>query len=457
MGGENGTALHAPATNLVAREAPHGNDHPGLLRASSRSPPGDKKKSTFCLRGRNKERRSHPSDEMRSGAVCALAAALAASCIGSAHAAGHCTAQRCGGPDTVGPRGALRLRGGADAGVSTATESAAAEKELGNTLYAKKDFEGALMHYTAAAGLEPTAIVYLNNMAAALFGLQKYQECLDTCKKAVEVGKEHRADFKDLARAYARMGNALVKLGDLEAACEQYDNSLMEHKDPQVALKAKDTRRLIEKKAAEAYLDPEKAEECRKRGNELFKEGKWVDAIREYSDGLKRDPNNHLIYSNRGAAYIKVMDLGSALRDCEKCIELRPDFPRAYARKATVEILCKQVHKAKETVELGLKVSPDDLELKDVQRKVQMQVMGVGLSQEEREQRAKEAMKDPKIVQIMQVCATACVCACQRACAPVHQLPCAWRCSWSRRHAARTPIAVQGVCSDTRSRDEGWA
>ena len=33
MGGENGTALHAPATNLVAREAPHGNDHPGLLPA----------------------------------------------------------------------------------------------------------------------------------------------------------------------------------------------------------------------------------------------------------------------------------------------------------------------------------------------------------------------------------------------------------------------------------------
>jgi hypothetical protein len=35
--------------------------------------------------------------------------------------------------------------------------------------------------------------------------------------------------------------------------------------------------------------------------------------------------------------------MGSALRDCEKCIELKPEFPRAYARKATVEILCKQV------------------------------------------------------------------------------------------------------------------
>jgi stress-induced-phosphoprotein 1 len=245
-------------------------------------------------------------------------------------------------------------------------------------------------------------MVYLNNMAAAYFGLKKFSECVDTCKKALEVGKENRADFKDVARAYARMGNALVKLDDLEGAVLQYEKSLMEHRDPHVELKSKDTQRLIDKRAAEAYLDPVKAEEQRLLGNEFFKAGKWVEAIKEYSEGLKRDPNNHLIYSNRGATYLKVMDMGSALRDCEKCIELKPDFPRAYARKATVEILCKQVHKAKETVELGLKLCPDDAELKEVQRKVQMQVYGVGLTPEEREQRAKEAMKDPKIVSIMQ-------------------------------------------------------
>lgn len=198
------------------------------------------------------------------------------------------------------------------------------------------------------------------------------------------------------------MGNAMAKLDDLEGAIEQYDNSLMEHKDPQVELKRKDAARTLEKRAAEAYLDPEKAEECRQKGNEFFKAGQWVDAIKQYTEGLRRDPNNHLIYSNRGATYIKVMDMGSALRDCEKCIELKPEFPRAYARKATVEILCKQVHKAKETVETGLKMAPNDAELKDVQRKVHMQIAGVGLSAEEREQRAKEAMKDPNIVSIMQ-------------------------------------------------------
>ena len=48
-----------------------------------------------------------------------------------------------------------------------------------------------------------------------------------------------------------------------------------------------------------AYLNPEKAEEHRQTGNAFFKEGKWVDAIKEYTEGLRRDPQNHLIYSNR--------------------------------------------------------------------------------------------------------------------------------------------------------------
>ena len=72
---------------------------------------------------------------------------------------------------------------------------AAKERELGNAAYTKKDFETALTHYQIAADLEPTNMVYLNNMAAAYFGLKKFSECVDTCKKALEVGKQNRLTF----------------------------------------------------------------------------------------------------------------------------------------------------------------------------------------------------------------------------------------------------------------------
>eukprot|EP00961_Rhodomonas_salina_P260229 3516583-Rhodomonas_salina.2 len=94
----------------------------------------------------------------------------------------------------------LRLRGAGD----EAKAEAAAEKELGNAAYKKKDFETAIKHYEKAAELDPTAIVYRNNIAAAHFGKGDFEKCLEACAKALEVGEAHRADFKDLARTYAR-------------------------------------------------------------------------------------------------------------------------------------------------------------------------------------------------------------------------------------------------------------
>jgi tetratricopeptide (TPR) repeat protein len=79
----------------------------------------------------------------------------------------------------AGGAGLLRLRGG--------SAEADAEKEVGNDAYKKKDFETAMKHYEAAAALDPTSMVYLNNIAATLMGMGKVDECLAKCRKAIEV------------------------------------------------------------------------------------------------------------------------------------------------------------------------------------------------------------------------------------------------------------------------------
>jgi Flp pilus assembly protein TadD len=38
----------------------------------------------------------------------------------------------------------------------------------------------------------------------------------------------------------------------------------------------------------------------------------FATAIEEYTQAIKRNPTNAALYSNRCAAYIKVMDLGNA-------------------------------------------------------------------------------------------------------------------------------------------------
>jgi hypothetical protein len=58
----------------------------------------------------------------------------------------------------------------------------------------------------------------------------EYDKVVADCDAAVERGRELRADYKMVARALTRKGNALVKKGDLPAAIDTFHKSLTEHR-----------------------------------------------------------------------------------------------------------------------------------------------------------------------------------------------------------------------------------
>ncbi|KHJ89453.1 tetratricopeptide repeat protein [Oesophagostomum dentatum] len=70
------------------------------------------------------------------------------------------------------------------------------------------------------------------------------------CKKAVEVGREQRADFKLIAKAMARAGNAFSKKENFKEALNWYEKSISEHRDPEVVKKAKELEKDIKVKGA---------------------------------------------------------------------------------------------------------------------------------------------------------------------------------------------------------------
>jgi len=69
------------------------------------------------------------------------------------------------------------------------------------------------------------------------------------------------------------------------------------------------------------------------------------------------------LYSNRAAAYIKVIDLTNALKDTEKGLELDPNFAKLYLRQGNVYNLMKKYHRALESFDKGLKIDPNNAEL----------------------------------------------------------------------------------------------
>lgn len=80
-----------------------------------------------------------------------------------------------------------------------AKEAADKEKALGTENYKKRNFDAAIGHYSKAWELHKD-ITYLNNLAAARFEAGDYEGCIKECEKAIEEGREMRADFKLIAK-----------------------------------------------------------------------------------------------------------------------------------------------------------------------------------------------------------------------------------------------------------------
>jgi tetratricopeptide (TPR) repeat protein len=53
-------------------------------------------------------------------------------------------------------------------------------------------------------------------------------------------------------------------------------------------------------------------------------------SIADYTAALEKDPNNALVYSNRGVAYADIGDYGRAFADCNRAIDLAPNLTYVY-------------------------------------------------------------------------------------------------------------------------------
>ena len=224
---------------------------------------------------------------------------------------------------------------------------------------------------------------------------QAYQECVDTCIKAIEVGRENRADFKLIAKAMARMGKAYTKLNDLYNAKSAYEKALTEHRTPEYRAALSDLESLIKKKEAEDYINPEIAEEEKQKGNELFKNGDFSTAVRHYTEAIKRNPRDAKLFSNRAACYTKLLAFDLALKDCDKCIELEPNFVKAYLRKAKVHAGIGQTSKAMNVYEKALEMDPNCTEAIEGYKNCAIQ------SHSDPEETRRRAMGDPEVQKIL--------------------------------------------------------
>ncbi|KAL9122580.1 MAG: hypothetical protein Q9187_000863 [Circinaria calcarea] len=289
------------------------------------------------------------------------------------------------------------------AAAKKAKEEAEAEKKLGTENYKKRQFDSAIEHYSKAWELHKD-ITYLTNISAAQFEKGDYQAAIDTCKKAIDEGREVMTDFKIIAKAFGRIGTCYEKLGDLPQAIANYQKALTEHRTPDILNKLRAAEKAHIKKEKEAYINPEEADKARELGNQKFKQADWPGAVEAYTEMVKRAPDDPRGYSNRAAALIKLMTFPGAVADCDEAIKRDPKFIRAYLRKAQAYFAMKEYNKCIDVCTEAMEHDEGGANYREIEQQQQkaLQAQFAGREGETEEQTMERIQKDPEIMAILQ-------------------------------------------------------
>lgn len=273
---------------------------------------------------------------------------------------------------------------------------AQAAKQQGNDAYKKKSFEQAIGHYQKAIELDPTDIVFYNNLAAVYYEQHNYKQAIAECERAITVARENGGDFKQISKSFTRIANSHKRLGDLGAAKINYEKAMSEHRTPEVKTLLSEVEMMIKAAERKAYIDPAKAEEEKERGNELFKKGDYGTAVKHYSEAIKRNPDDPKLYSNRAACYTKLAAFDLGLKDCERCLELDEKFIKGWIRKGKILQGMQQPSKAIAAYQSALALDPANNEALEGFRNCRMSTINA-----DSKEVLKNAMSDPEIAEIL--------------------------------------------------------
>ncbi|XP_051542332.1 stress-induced-phosphoprotein 1-like [Myxocyprinus asiaticus] len=272
------------------------------------------------------------------------------------------------------------------------------EKELGNAAYKQKDFTNALKHYEEALKHDPTNMTYLSNQAAVYFEKGAFEKCRELCEKAIEVGRENREDYRQIAKAYARIGNSYFKQEKYKEAIQFFNKSLTEHRTPDVLQKCQQAEKILKEQEKQAYINPDLALEEKNKGNDAFQKGDYPLAMKHYSEAIKRNPYDAKLFSNRAACYTKLLEFPLALKDCEECIKLEPNFIKGYTRKGAALEAMKDFSKAMDVYQKALEL---DSNSKEATEGLQRCMVSQSMRNDSPEDVKRRAMADPEVQQIM--------------------------------------------------------
>lgn len=95
-------------------------------------------------------------------------------------------------------------------------------------------------------------------------------------------------------------------------------------------------------------------------GNAAFSSHDFTSAVIHYTSAIALSPTNHILFSNRSAAYASLRNYADALSDAIKTVELKPDWAKGYSRLGAAHWGLNQFQEAAAAYTKGLEIDPSN-------------------------------------------------------------------------------------------------
>jgi protein O-mannosyl-transferase len=205
----------------------------------------------------------------------------------------------------------------------------------GNAYLARGMTDEAMKDYLASAGLGDAGMG-LFNMGTTHYLEGNYQTALTAMGKAVEYGYDH-------AKIHYQLGSTLHALGRLPEAGERFDRAL-----------------------AKAPNDILRADILVGKGKVDFGLNRKPDAIREFEEALKLNPEQSEAKLNLGMAWVSIREYERAVTLMGELLAREP-AALPYFGRAVANLGLKKPEQARADIEMALRFEPDNPRFRDLQ------------------------------------------------------------------------------------------
>ncbi|GAB1542590.1 hypothetical protein NUACC21_52640 [Scytonema sp. NUACC21] len=217
----------------------------------------------------------------------------------------------------------------------------------------------ALESFNTATAYNPTYDPAWRELGDTLFALNRYEEARQSLEKVVELKP-------DEFMAYRGLCNVLGELGNYSKAIEACNRAIKINSQPlqyilrgEIHLNMGDTQQAIQDFNEALRLQPDNPFAYRQRGLAKAQEENYQGALGDLNKAISLQLDNAYAYVDRGIIYSQMGNQVAFMEDFNKALRLEPDSPSIYSQRGLARYHLQDYTGAIEDYTAAIRLAPE--------------------------------------------------------------------------------------------------